>query len=163
MQSASARRRCKKGAENAEINQGIGLSRGGKNTKIHAVVDGLGNPVKLSFTEGNVSDSKEAVPLLEKVSEKVDMSGSTVLGDKAYGAKDIRDFVASKDAEYCIPPKSNAKEPWDCDFYHYKERHLVECFFNKLKQFRHIATRYDKLLSSFKSFVFLASVLILCK
>jgi len=170
VQSAPACGGCKKGAEEGELSaeekkkkEGIGLSRGGKNTKIHAVVDGLGNPVELTFTEGNISDSKEAVPLLEKVSEKVDMSGSTVLGDKAYGSKEIREFIESTGASYCIPPKSNAKEPWDVDYHHYKERHLVECFFNKLKQFRHIATRYDKLLSRFKSFVFLASVLILCK
>jgi transposase len=89
----------------------------------------LGNPVKFSFTGGNVSDSKEAVPLLEKVSKKADMSGSTILEDKAYVSKNIRDFIASKDAECCIPPKSNAKEPWDCDFYRYRERHLAECFF----------------------------------
>jgi transposase len=117
----------------------------------------------LSFTEGNVSDSKEAVPLLENVSEKVDMSGSAILGDKAYGSKEIREFIESKGASYCIPPKSNAIDPWECDYHRYKERHLVECFFNKLKQFRHVATRYDKLLSRFKSFVFLASVIILCK
>ncbi len=119
--------------------------------------------MKLSFTEGNRSDSKEAIPLLDSVDKKIDISESTVLGDKAYGTKEIREWIESKGASYCIPPKSNAVEPWECDYHHYKERHLVECFFNKLKQFRHVATRYDKLLSRFKSFVFLASVIILCK
>ena len=62
-----------------------------------------------------------------------------------------------------IPPKSNTKEPWACDYYLYKERHLVECFFQKLKWFRRIAARYDTLDSSFLSFVYLASIMILLK
>jgi transposase len=123
----------------------------------------LGNPFKLSFTEGSIHDSKEAIPLFEKISSEVDMTRSTILGDKAFGTKDFREFIEAKGAAYCIPPKSNSADPWECDYFHYKERHLVECFFNKLKHFRHVATRYDKLLSSFKSFVFLASCIILCK
>ncbi len=55
------------------------------------------------------------------------------------------------EAFYTIPPKSNTKEPWDCDWWLYKERHLVECFFNKIKHFRRVATRFDKLVSSFMS------------
>lgn len=61
---------------------------------------------------------------------------------------------------YTIPPKSNTANPWECDFHVYKERHLVECFFNKLKQFRRIATRYDKLAASFTAFVYIAAILI---
>jgi transposase len=64
---------------------------------------------------------------------------------------------------YCIPPKANAVDPWVCDFYQHKERHVVECFLNKLKQFRRIATRYEKLAHNFLSFAFLASTLILLK
>ena len=62
-----------------------------------------------------------------------------------------------------IPPKSNTKDPLACDYSLYKERHLVECFFQKLKWFRRIATRYDTLDSSFLSFVYLASIMILLK
>jgi transposase len=122
-------------------------------------VDGLGNPVALRFTQGSVHDSKEALPLLKEVS----LEGSTVLGDKAFGAKDIRDYIESQGGTHCIPPQSNVKEPWEVDYFHYKERHLVECFFQKLKNFRHVATRYDKLLSRFASFVYLACVMILLK
>lgn len=135
------------------------MSCGGKTTKIHAVVDGLGNPVALHFTEGSVHDSKEAVPLLSEVS----LEGSAVLGDKAFGSKEIRAYIESRGGTYCIPPQSNVKEPWDVDYSHYKERHLVECFFQKLKNFRHVATRYDKLLSRFASFVYLACIMILLK
>ena len=68
-----------------------------------------------------------------------------------------------KNASYCIPPKLNTKYPWECDFWHYKERHLVECFFQKLKLYRRIATRYDKLAARFLSFILLACIMILVK
>jgi transposase len=123
------------------------------------VVDALGNPVKILLTPGNVSDCTAAVDTLTGLS----LAGSIVMGDKAYGTTEIRTYIASQGATFCIPPKSNAVNPWDCDFYQYKERHLVECFFNKLKQFRCIATRYDKLSHNFLSFVYLASSLILLK
>lgn len=85
------------------------------------------------------------------------------MGDKAYGTAEIRKFIESNGGTYCIPPKADSTEPWNCDFYQYKERHAVECFFNKLKQFRHIATRYDKLSRNFLSFALLASTMILLK
>jgi transposase len=135
------------------------VSRGGRNTKIHAVVDALGNPVELYLTPGNVNDNTVAVEVLSGVT----LSGSVVLGDKAYGTLKIREYIESQGASYCIPPKSNAVNPWECDFHHYKERHVVECFFNKLKQFRGIATRYEKLSRNFLSFAFLASAMILLK
>ena len=98
-----------------------------------------------------------------EVLSNVTFSGSVVLGDKAYGTLEIREYIESQGATYCIPPKTNATDPWECDFYHYKERHVVECFFNKLKQFRGIATRYEKLSRNFLSFAFLASAMILLK
>ena len=122
-------------------------------------MDGLGNPIYLQLSAGNVNDSTVAIDVLSHVK----LSGSNVLGDKAYGTVAIRDYITSKEATYTIPPKTNALNPWKCDFYVYKERHLVECFFNKLKQFRRIATRYDKLASSFMAFIYIASILILSK
>jgi transposase len=139
--------------------QDIGLSCGGKNTKIHAVVDGLGNPIRLIFTSGEVHDSKQGIPLLDGF----DLSNSAVLGDKAFGTVEILTYIRSAGAEVVIPPKSNAKNPWECDYYRYKERHLVECFFNKIKHFRRIATRYDKLSSMFQAFVYLASIMLWLK
>ncbi|SCW71354.1 Transposase DDE domain-containing protein, partial [Paenibacillus tianmuensis] len=107
----------------------------------------------------NIHDCTVAVEVLSGVT----LSGSVVLADKAYGTHDIRTYIESQDATFCIPPKSNTANPWECDFYQYKERHVVECFFNKLKQFRGIATRYDKLSRNFLSFAFLASAMILLK
>jgi transposase len=86
-----------------------------------------------------------------------------VIGDKAYGTAEVRSYIQSQGATYCIPPKSNTSNPWECDYHHYKERHVVECLFNKLKQFRRIATRYDKRSQRFLSFAVLASVNILLK
>ena len=122
-------------------------------------MDGLGNPLKLVFSGGNTFDSTVAIDLLSLV----DISGSIINGDKVYGSKEIRDYITSRGATYAIPPKSNTLEPWDVDWWQYKERHLVECFFNKLKHFRRVATRYYKLISPFKSFVFLACIAILLK
>lgn len=135
------------------------MSKGGKTTKIHAVVDGLGNPVHFILTGGEVHDSKQAIPLLSGLN----IVNSNILADRAYGTKDIRNYIDSQGASYTIPPKTNAKELWDCDYWLYKERHLVECFFNKIKAFRRVATRYDKLASSFLAFIYVASICILAK
>jgi transposase len=139
--------------------QDIGLSRGGKNTKIHALVDGLGNPIRLIFTSGEVHDSIVAVPLIEGFN----LSHSAVLGDKAFGTVEILSYIRSQGGTVVIPPKSNIREPWECDYYRYKERHLVECFFNKLKHYRRIATRYDKLSAMFQAFTYLACIMIWLK
>jgi transposase len=85
------------------------------------------------------------------------------MGDKAYGTVKIRGYIESQDATFCIPPKTNAANPWDCDYYQYKERHVVECFFNLIKQFRRVATRYEKLSKNFLSFALLASSIILLR
>ena len=140
-------------------NKAVGRTRGGLNTKLHAIVDGLGNPVEFLLSAGNDHDSTHAVELLKKV----DITGSNILGDKAYGSKEIRTYLSESGACYTIPPQSNVIEPWPVDWWLYKERHLIECFFQKIKWFRRIATRYDKLDSSFLAFLFLASISILLK
>jgi len=122
-------------------------------------VDGLGNPVYFHLSAGNVHDSILATEVLSNVRLK----GSNILGDKAYGTKEIREYIISQEATYTIPPKTNNPNPWQCDWWVYKERHLVECFFSKLKNFRRVATRYDKLATSFLAFVYIASIFILCK
>ena len=123
------------------------------------MVDGLGNPIYIQLTGGNIHDSTVAVDVLTHI----DISNSTILADKAYGTAKILDYIQQQDGDYAIPPKSNTKNPWKCDWFLYKERHLVENFFLKLKQFRRIATRYDKLASSFLAFIHIASIAILLK
>jgi transposase len=137
----------------------VGRTKGRLNTKIHTVVDGLGNPLYFQLSPGNVNDSEAAVDVLSNV----DISKSNVLADKAYGTNEILNYIQHQDSEYTIPPKASTVNPWRCDWVLYKERHLIECFFQQIKWFRRIATRYDKLDASFLAFVHLAATMILLK
>ena len=116
----------------------------------------MGNPLVLQLTGGEVHDSIMMKPTLDELT----IEGSTVLADKAYGSKDNRAYITEKGADYCIPPKENTVEPWECDYNHYKERHLVECFFMKIKDNRRIAMRFEKLARRYMAFVFLAAALV---
>ncbi|OZQ77381.1 IS5 family transposase [Paenibacillus odorifer] len=135
--------------------QHIGVSRGGKTTKLHTVVNGLGNPIAFLLTGGQVYISVPAIDLLQQL----DITESHILDDKAYSSEAIRNWITAKHSSYTIPPKANSLNPWNVDWYRYKEHHLVECFFNKIKHFRRVATRYDKLAKSFLAFVYVAAIL----
>ena len=138
-------------------NKAVGISRGGRTTKIHTLVDGLGNPLAFRLSPGNEHDSTHAIPLFGHVN----IAGSNLIGDKAYGAKAILEYIDAQGATYTIPPRSDVKDPWSVDWHTYKERHLIECFFQKLKWFRRVSTRYDKLDTSFLAFVYIAAICIL--
>ena len=84
---------------------------------------------EIFHTLSSDADSKHAIDLLKKV----DITKSNILGDKAYGSKEIRLYITENGESYTMPPKSNTKEPWACDYDLYKERHLVECFFQNYK------------------------------
>jgi putative transposase len=135
----------------------LGRSRGGLSTKIHAATDALGNPVRLLFGPGQRNDITQAQNLIEG------FEPGAVIADKGYDADHLREAVLTSDAEPVIPPKSNRRTPIPYDKVLYKERNLVERFFNKLKQFRRVATRYDKLLANYRGFVILAAITILLK
>jgi transposase len=135
--------------------QAIGRSRGGLTTKIHALVDALGNPVELMLTPGQAHDLACAEQLIDSADPEA------LLGDKAYDADPLIDALAQRGITPVIPPKANRKAPRACDFALYCERNLIERFFNKLKHFRAIATRYDKLAIIFLAGVYLASAIIL--
>ena len=137
-------------------NKAIGRTKGGLNTKIHVIVDGLGNPVVFLLSPGNDNDSTHAIKLMSMI----DIAGSNLLGDKAYGTKEILAHIKERTATVVIPPKSNTKKTWMIDYCLYKECHLVECFFQKIKWFRRVATRYDKLDNSFLAFVYMAAIVI---
>lgn len=107
------------------------------NTEIHAIVDALGNPVYLELADGNILDTTQATEILSHV----DFSGSVILADKAYGSDKIRAYIVAHYGTYNIPPKSNTVKPWVCIWWHHKERHLVECFFQKINFFRRVSTR----------------------
>ena len=92
-------------------NKAIGHTKGGLNTKIHVIVDGLGNPVVFLLSPGNDNDSTHAIKLMNMI----DIAGSNLLGDKAYGTKEILAHIKEHGATVVIPLKSNAKEPWPVD------------------------------------------------
>jgi transposase len=123
------------------------------------VVDALGNPIQLLLSAGNESDIGNAPPLLCTLS----IDGSIVNADKGYDSQPFVDWLKSLGAIPNIPSRETNKNQRECDWWMYKERHLVECFWEKIKQFRRVATRYDKLASSFLGFVYLASILVLLK
>ena len=132
--------------------QAIGRSRGGLSTKIHALVDALGNPVNFFLTGGQAHDLVGADHLLPS------MQADTLIADKAFDADErvIAPLAAAGKAAV-IPPKANRRLPRDYDRYIYKARHLIENFFAKLKQFRAIATRYDKTARNFLAAIHLTA------
>ena len=134
-------------------NQAIGASRGGNNTKIHVIVNEKMQLMSVSLTGGNVHDAEPAIALFEGV----DLGGKTVLADKAYSCDKIRDYLHERGAHVCIPDKSNFKVKHNFDADLYKQRNLVERFFQRIKNFRHVAFRFDKLAVCFLNFVLLAS------
>ncbi len=109
----------------------------------------------MRLTPGQAHDLTCAEPLLDAVNPEA------LLGDKAFDADSFIDTLARRNITPVIPPKANRKAPRDCDFALYCERNLIERFFNKLKNFRAIATRYDKLARNFLAGIQLASAIIL--
>ena len=130
----------------------MGRSRGGLTTKIHAVVDAEGRPIRIALTPGQVHDGTAAEELLTNLKP-----GATLLADKAYDSNAIRDQAQEQDVWANIPPKCNRKDSFVFSTFVYRYRNLVERFFNKLKQYRGIATRYDKDPENFLAAIKLAS------
>jgi putative transposase len=126
-------------------------------TKIHAAGAALGNPVRLIGSPGQRNDIAFAHELIEGI------VANAIIADKGYDADHLCERIAASGGEIVIPPKRNrtVKRPYDAELY--KERNIIERFFNKLKQFRRVATRYDKLLANFMGFVKLAAIAIWLK
>jgi transposase len=140
------------GARKALGKQAIGRSRGGLGTKVHAVVDALGNPVGFHLTGGQAHDLEGADHLIPA------LQADTLIADKAYDADErVIAPLAKAGKTAVIPPRSNRRNPREHDRQAYKARHLVENFFARLKQFRAIATRYDKTDSNFLAAIHLAA------
>jgi len=152
---ASPSTRCRRTpAKRGADAQGLGRSRGGLSTKIHAAGDALGNPVRLIGSPGQRNDIAFAHALVEG------FDAEATIADKGYDADHLCDRIAENGAEVVIPPKRNRKTKRAYDAALYKERNIIERFFNKLKHFRRVATRYDKLLANFMGFVKLAAITI---
>ena len=137
--------------------ESIGKIRGGNTTKIHTLVDALGYPVKIELSAGQVSDHIFAPKLLE------DLKPQIVMATGGYDSIKFRQQIEKQGAVACIPSHRNRKSKFPFDKVQYKERHLVECFFKKLKRYRRISTRFDKLSCRFLAFIHLACILIWLK
>jgi transposase len=130
----------------------MGRSRGGLTTKIHAVVDANGNPFHLKLTEGQAHDGRSADDMLDSVGK-----GQTLLADRAYDSDALRNTLAERGAKANIKPMPNRVNIPKFNKKLYRKRNLVERFFNKLKHFRAIATRFEKHDANYMALVKLAS------
>lgn len=139
-------------------NQDISKSIGGNSSKIHLAVDAHGNPIDLIISDGTTHDVKIAPDLIAQLNLE---HTETVCADKGYDSESLRNQITLTRTKANIPRKSNTKANNDhMDWYMYKIRHLVENSFCRLKQFRGIAIRYDKLKRNYQSAVALACIFI---
>ena len=123
-------------------------------TKIHAAVDALGNPTRILLSKGNEADITHGPALIEGI------PAQAIIADKGYDSESFIELITDMLATAVIPSRSNRTEQRDYDKHQYKDRNLVERFFQKIKNFRRVATRYEKLDSSFMAMLFISSVYI---
>lgn len=140
--------------KNNQEQEALGKSKGGFSTKIHTLVDALGNPLKFILTPGQSSDIKQAIPLTEEIFD------IPVLADKGYDADVLLQNLKKHNCSAVIPSRCNRKQPREHDKFLYQDRNRIECFFGKVKHFRKIFSRFDKKASVYLSFWHFAGALI---
>ncbi len=134
--------------------QSLGRSRGGFSTKIHLATDALGNALRFILTGGERNDITQAESLVK------DLFAEYVIADKGYDAEAFVLHLKGRDAEAVIPSRATNKVQREIDAHLYKERHLIENQIGKLKQFRRVFSRFDKLAKNYLSFIHFASTVI---
>jgi transposase len=146
---------CSAGYEkDSQSEQALGRSKGGFTTKIHALVDGLGNPLKFILTPGQRNEITQAEILVQNI------KSTTLLADKGH---DSMAFINTLENQMCnpvIPSRKNRRQPRVIDEHLYKERHLIECFFGFIKHYRRVFSRFDKKASTFLAFLQFVATLI---
>ncbi len=135
--------------------QAIGPSRGGQTTKVHVLTDVLGRPAVVHLTPGNASDVKTAPEVLAAAPGRF----KRLIADRGYDANHLRRDLKAKRTTPVIPGTRSRKRPIRHDRRRYRDRWRIEAAFCRLKDFRRVATRYDKLASNFASAVALAAVI----
>lgn len=133
----------------------MGRSRGGFGTKVHVSCNPLGHPVELKLTAAQESDIKQAEDLL------AEHEPEAVIADAGYDSDALAEEVAGRGAEVVIKPNRCRKTPREIDRHLYKERNVVERLWSKVKQYRRVATRYEKKAANFLAFVQVASVMVI--
>ncbi|PAQ12495.1 IS5 family transposase [Mesorhizobium temperatum] len=142
------------GAKKGSEDQALGCSRGGLSTKIHMAVRGLGCPVRFILTAGQRGDCPQAYTLIEGLPAKV------VMADAAYDADPLRQEIADKGAIAVIPNNPSRALKYPIDKHLYAQRHLIECCFSRLKQFRRVATRFEKTARNYLAIVTIAATVL---
>lgn len=130
----------------------LGRSRGGLTTKVHVAADALGLPVRIIVAPGHRGDVLQGRALIDR------LTPGHVIADMAYDAGHFRSAIAAAGATATIPSHPDRSRRIACDWRMYRERNLVERLVGRLKQFRRVGTRYDKLLATFRGFVLIAAV-----
>lgn len=146
--------RCASNPPGGQASQAMGRTKGGMNTKIHAVVDEAAQPMRLFVTAGNEADISHAKTMAEEI------PAGMLVGDKGYDSDAFRRWLADRGIQACIPPRANRRHPASYSKPSYRKRHLVENFFERIKNFRRVSTRYDKLAETYLGFVCLASTIV---
>jgi transposase len=143
------------GRKKGELKQAIGRSRGGRNTKIHAIADAKGRLLSILLTGGQAHDCPPSQRLIRrtKIAKKL-------LGDKAYDSEELRLWLKARGTKAVVPNRSNRKQPFSFDKKAYRQRHKIENAFCRLKDFRRIATRYDRLARNFLASVCLVATIV---
>ncbi|NJS14192.1 MAG: IS5 family transposase [Sphingopyxis sp.] len=130
----------------------IGRTKGGLNSKLHAVCDGLGRPIMMLLTEGQMSDHKGALLLLSALPQAKEL-----LADKGYDSDWFRAALTERGITPCIPPRKNRKVQYHYDKDLYRQRHKIENVFGRIKDWRRVATRYDRCAHAFMSAISIAA------
>jgi transposase len=143
------------GRKKGEHKQAIGRSRGGRNTKIHAIADAKGRLLSILLTGGEAHDCPPAQRLIQRTKP-----AKKLLGDRAYDSAELRQWLEERGTTPVIPNKSNRKQPFSFNRQAYKSRHRIENAFCRLKDFRRIATRYDRLARNYLAAVCLIAAIV---
>jgi transposase len=143
------------GGAGGAAEQRIGRSRGGRTTKVHGIADSQGRLFRFSPTAGNAADITEACNLAARLP-----SNGCLIGDTGYDAKQLRIQLAARGSASVIPTNPTRKHQWYINLETYRDRNFVERVWCPLKDYRRIATRYDKLARNFASSVALVAVII---
>ena len=137
-----------------QASQALGRSRGGFSTKIHIAVDALGNPLRLILTAGQRHDSPQAAHLIENYEPLA------LIADKGYDSDALIEAVTARGIVAVIPPKKNRLVQREYDQHLYRERYLIECFINKIKHYRRVFARFEKLSKNYLGFLSFVSALV---
>lgn len=143
------------GRKKGEQSQAIGRSRGGRNTKIHAIADAKGRLLSILLTGGEAHDCPPAKRLIRRTK-----AARKLLGDRAYDSAELRQWLEDRGTKPIVPNRSNRKQPFSFDKKSYKQRHRIENAFCRIKDFRRIATRYDRLARNFLASVCLVAAIV---